>query len=1074
MYNLLLFSGTESEEYFFNVPVQGFNPGIATSTTICSSAGATQLSTLLSGYVPGGTWTTGTGLPDNGVYNPLQENSGIFVYTVQSGGCPVSTGVRVTEIANASAGLSTTYLICDNYAPFFMTEVLAGNADDNGTWYNLNGNVINGWYDPASMSTSLFTYIVPGVSGCDAVISTLYVLENQFPDPGEDSTVIVCPGAPAFNLFNLLGGTPMTGGQWFNSSNQPVSEIFDPSNQPAGVYRYHLDGQTPCIDQDSFITVVFTSSAPSGISGNVSVCENGAPFNMATYLGGNPMPGGTWRNSGNQPVDGIFDPQNEIPGNYTYSAPGIGCINTASTLSISVESLPDAGANSAMTVCEDNADIDLNSLTGAGTTSGGIWRLNGSVIPSTFDIPSDGTFTLIYEAMGAECASDFSEHVIQAEPLPPTLPDYAGWLCQSDPAVPLTNYYPGFASLEFRDAQNNSLSFFDPSAPASLPIMVSLASGNSCPNSTAEVTFQIDTPDFPNTSVDVTLCATDISVNLEQIGFQTDFTAGIWSLSGQPVSPIVSLDFTGTRNYLFTTQSGMACASSQLAVQLTSIAPPNAGIDASATFCFQDEPALLSELLSPPTSGGQWYYQGNPVSVVWFDPSSSLEGIYTYRVNGDAPCIADEAELEILIDEGIVLDAGPDIEACSGASSQIIGNPAEPGYSYQWSNSPLITGGATATPIVSFNNSTMNVLNETLLVTATNGTCTFTDDVNVTVYPVPAPQINGPDGICLGESASFTALGAESYMWSPQGLFEDPAQASQILEIAHSITLSLTGTNTYGCEGVTSTSIEAYPLPVVIADPPPYSACAPLEYTAALDPSSQGVQELYWSINGGDSQEAPIAIWEITDAGIYDLGITAISADGCVTSLVWPDWIEALSRPQPGFSFRPQSPTVLNPHVHFSNESTNAESFYWNFANLGSSTDPTPSFRFPEDLPGTYEVCQYVESPDGCRDSLCKTVEVLKDYSLYVPNAFTPNHDGVNDVFAPVYTGYLASHYAFRIYDRWGILVFQTEEPEVPWTGNVMGGDYYANSDVYTWQLELKEDGNPELVKFNGHVTLIR
>ena len=94
---------------------------------------------------------------------------------------------------------------------------------------------------------------------------------------------------------------------------------------------------------------------------------------------------------------------------------------------------------------------------------------------------------------------------------------------------------------------------------------------------------------------------------------------------------------------------------------------------------------------------------------------------------------------------------------------------------------------------------------------------------------------------------------------------------------------------------------------------------------------------------------------------------------------------------------------------------------------------------------------------------------------VFVPNSFTPDADGTNDVFAPIIAGLTNNYrYSLRIYDRWGDVIFETNDPNEVWTGNVHGGGYYAQADAYVYEITLQlRAGEPPFRKI-GSVVLIR
>ena len=97
---------------------------------------------------------------------------------------------------------------------------------------------------------------------------------------------------------------------------------------------------------------------------------------------------------------------------------------------------------------------------------------------------------------------------------------------------------------------------------------------------------------------------------------------------------------------------------------------------------------------------------------------------------------------------------------------------------------------------------------------------------------------------------------------------------------------------------------------------------------------------------------------------------------------------------------------------------------------------------------------------------------------VHVPNAFTPDQDGLNDTFFPVILGITDENYVFRIWDRWGQIVFETTEREDVWTGGIgvegENGSHFVPNDVYIWEVECQELATGEVHNLKGHVTIVR
>jgi len=97
----------------------------------------------------------------------------------------------------------------------------------------------------------------------------------------------------------------------------------------------------------------------------------------------------------------------------------------------------------------------------------------------------------------------------------------------------------------------------------------------------------------------------------------------------------------------------------------------------------------------------------------------------------------------------------------------------------------------------------------------------------------------------------------------------------------------------------------------------------------------------------------------------------------------------------------------------------------------------------------------------------------VADAALHVPNAFTPNGDGINDLFAPVLLMPGATGYRFEVFDRYGRSLFLTTEPGVGWTGRSADGTEVP-AGVYVWKLRVKDGYSGTLLERTGHVSLVR
>lgn len=142
-------------------------------------------------------------------------------------------------------------------------------------------------------------------------------------------------------------------------------------------------------------------------------------------------------------------------------------------------------------------------------------------------------------------------------------------------------------------------------------------------------------------------------------------------------------------------------------------------------------------------------------------------------------------------------------------------------------------------------------------------------------------------------------------------------------------------------------------------------------------------------------------------------------------------------------------------------------SFFWDFGDGSTSNEFEPSHNFIDN--NQQIVTLHAESPLGCRDSITGVFEPIMD--IYVPSAFTPNGDGINDVFRA--NGNSIRNFQLWIYNRWGELVFFSEDINEPWLGEVKGGEYFAQDDVYTWVIKAVGVRNNSFER-TGTVILLR
>lgn len=177
--------------------------------------------------------------------------------------------------------------------------------------------------------------------------------------------------------------------------------------------------------------------------------------------------------------------------------------------------------------------------------------------------------------------------------------------------------------------------------------------------------------------------------------------------------------------------------------------------------------------------------------------------------------------------------------------------------------------------------------------------------------------------------------------------------------------------------------------------------------------------------------------------------------------------ISVRPKPTADFYWEPQSPSVNNPTVQFSDNSSDASSWVWQFDNLSGATDPNPQYTF--NIPGEYTITQYITNEFGCMDTAQYVIVVTGESTLYIPSAFTPSNDGLNETFKPLLTN--MKDYKMQIFDRWGELLFSTLSMEHGWNGRGKNGKL-LKGDVYVYKIYVKDIYGKEY-EYYGNVTLM-
>jgi gliding motility-associated-like protein len=279
-------------------------------------------------------------------------------------------------------------------------------------------------------------------------------------------------------------------------------------------------------------------------------------------------------------------------------------------------------------------------------------------------------------------------------------------------------------------------------------------------------------------------------------------------------------------------------------------------------------------------------------------------------------------------------------------------------------------------------------------------------------------------------------------------------------------------------------TINVNPIPTATFVSTLNKGCAPFEinFTAVPTGSNNSGINYVWDFggdnNGGPNSQVyngPIATVSYPTAGTYNVGILAANQFGCSSYFSIANYVEVYPVPFAEFSANPQTVTILEPNIHFTNFSQGGSTYTWNFGDWNSlqnsSSAMNPQHEYAQI--GEYSVYMVVTNSYGCTDTAKHVVVVEADYALYIPNAFTPDQNSRNDVFQPKGVGINEDKYKMEIFDRWGELIFTSNQFSKGWDGTVKGSSQVAQDGVYIYKIYVVDlKGNKK--QYVGHVTLLK
>ena len=388
------------------------------------------------------------------------------------------------------------------------------------------------------------------------------------------------------------------------------------------------------------------------------------------------------------------------------------------------------------------------------------------------------------------------------------------------------------------------------------------------------------------------------------------------------------------------------------------------------------------------------------------------------------------------------------------------------------------------------NNSSPISFNVTLAVTSDSGCVSSLYRNNyISVYPNPTAEFSTAN-VCFGSLVPFTDLSTipanttiQSWAWDfGDGSLINTNQlipGGYLYTSANDYTVNLVVVSNFGCLDSITKTITVSPNPVVNFSASDTVGCEPLCISFQNSSSVLNGSVFQWAWNVGDgspgitSQSFDYCYTNdfLVAPHSFDVTLTVTSDSGCFTTVSKNNYITVYPNPDASFTVQPQTTTILDPTISIIDVSKGADYWNWNFGDGTATSSVSIPAPYTYLDTGTYIITLITSTQYNCIDTAYQTVIIEPDFLFYIPNAFTPDGDGINDTF--IGKGVFIKEFEMTIFDRWGNLIYKTDDIDKPWDGKVNKGNEIAQADEYIYLIQAT-DFKGGKNKYSGHVTLVR
>lgn len=698
------------------------------------------------------------------------------------------------------------------------------------------------------------------------------------------------------------------------------------------------------------------------------------------------------------------------------------------------------------------------------------------------DQPTPFSFTLTVTASGCSSVDDVT---IAVNPLPTADAGPEGFICQGDEFQLEAS---GGVNYQWVDNGTFNQGGLDTPNPVVEPIAttdyeVEVTDANNC---AATATVTVTVADAVDADVDATvaLCFGDCDgfITVEPTGGFGDYTIA-WA-PAQPAE--FELTDLCADTYTFTITDANGCTYEEsITIEENDEYTIN-DITVNPTPCFGsangeiivDSPEAVEFILAPDgVSNATGVFNGLPagfytVTAIDAFGCETSETVDFEALSAPISITVDFDEQEVCVNDDVALNA----TALGGDGN----------FTYAWYTD--VPPAAVAS-----NDNPYNIVvadEQTYYVIATDGNGCNSDTLSSTVFFPDSIEIEllseNFSTVCLEECFDLAVnvsggTGNYDLEWissaTGQEVIATTTQFTNCPEAAGVVTYVFTVDDGCVIPATQEVTLNVLPVPEPLFATDVNDGCWPVEvqFVNLTDTTGVDFQNCLWDFgNGATVSTCDTIIFVYETPGSYTPSLTVTADNGCAVTMEFDGTIDVFDYPDADFTWTPV--TTLENTTRLTNlSSADAVFFNWQVSGVGQSDLENPSFTIPPVDASSWLACLTVENIHGCADSICYFIDMASEVLVYVPNAFTPDNDGLNELFMPVIGGGVAAEdYLFTIWNRWGEKVFETDRIGEGWNGSVNRGEYYVQIDAYVWVVEYREIDTGNIRQKRGSVTLIR